>query len=452
MDRRDFYYAQKVTQANMDEAFDLVEAAEFTIKKDMFAGANGFLAAPVTVAQEGAGTTRVDVGTGLGWDKFGQRVENPNASQFVDFTGDDDPTNPRIAAIYLQFARALSGGTTDGLGNPISYNRDESFALVKVLGTPAGSPTPPAHDPAQGLRLAHVTIPAAGGVITSAEIDTSVQNYKSDFPAARLRDFNGLAIAGYSANVKIVTTGASTPTDTIDVESAVAANGGLTPDLLMSVRNAALDLTVTGVGGRDTGALADGEWYIYLIGDSTGMAADNVIASLDPGPGYGGSGPTLPVTHDRYRLIGVLIRSGGTIIPFRQINGVTIFDDYLLANVFAFGPDPHTGAAPTPFISLNLAPFCPVIAERVTLAMRGVTSGAIVPNYHFRSGGGPTLPNYTNVFAGGVASVATTHDSVVHMTLHASATQTVDWRRDQAAGASDIEISVAGFTSEFHHF
>lgn len=455
MNRRDFYLAQKVSEAELDDAFLQVENAERAIKSDMFAGANGFLKATVTVAQEGAGTQRVDIGTGIGWDKDGFRVSNPNASQFVDFTGDDDPVDPRIVAVYLGFDRVLYDPRLDGLNAIVNHKVDESFIFNKVLGTPAPGPVAPAADPSQGILLAHVTVPAAAGVILTAGIDTTVQNLRSSFPVARLADTLSQVIRGYIGPVKIVTTGAAVPTDTIDVEVATAVNGGASPDLLMHVRNAALDLAgPLGPGGLDVGVVANATYYVYLIGDTSGANPDDVMASLDAGPGYAGVGPSFANApgYDRFRLIGCIIRDAGSIVPFRQIDGRTYFDDYILANIFPFGADPHAGAAPTAFVPLSVAPFCPPIAERVTLAMRMDTAGAaIVPSYHFRSGGGPTLPNYTNVFSGGVGASINVHASESHMELHVSATQFVDWRRDLAAGPADVEIGVAGFTSEFHH-
>ena len=489
MNRRNFFFFQKVTEAELDDAFLQVEEAEKAIKTDMFAGANGFLAAPVTVVEDGPPSQSVDVGTGLGWDKDGFRVSNPNASQLVDFTGDDDPTDPRIVAVYLAFDRALSDTRTDGLGNNVDFKADETFQFNKVLGTPAPGPTPPALDPAQGILIAHVEVPAAAGVISDAEIDTTVQNLQSSFPVGRLRDMNAgmedameatAALApstanrvallsdaagfadGYISNVKIVTTGAAMPTDTVDVERATAVNGGSSPDLLMNVKNAPLDLgAVVGPGALDVGVVANATYYVYLVGSTTAAAPDDVVASLDSGPGFGGSGPSfanLP-NHDRFRLIGVILRVAGEIMPFRQINGTVIFDDTVKTAVFGPGADPHVGGAPgvgSGFILLSLAPFVPAIAERAYLRMDMLVVAAIVPRYHFRSRGGPTfLPvtDYTNVVAGGESAAAGNRPhSESHFALHADVSQDVDWERSETAVASStLGVFVTGFELDLHH-
>lgn len=459
MDRRNFYLAQKVAEAELDDAFAQVEAAETAIKTDMFAGANGFLANTVTVAQESTGTLRVDVGTGLGWDRDGFRVSNPNAQQFADFTGDDDPTDPRIVALYLGFDRALSDPRVDGLGATVNFKVDETFVFNKVLGTPAPSPTAPAADPSQGILLAHVTVPAAAGAILTANIDATVQNLQSSFPPHRLAGALSAVSRGYISNVKIVTTG-NMPTDVIDVERATAVNGGSSPDRLMNVANAPIDLGGTlGPGALDVGVVANATYYVYLIGDSKGIEVDDVIASLDAGPGYAGAGPSFVNApgYDRFRLIGCIIRAAGEIIPFRQIGNVTRFDDTILTTVFGPGGDPHTGGGPgvgSGFVTLSLSPYVPAISERAYLRMQLNTTSAVVPDYHFRSRGGGTFTpatDYTNSVDGGSGPNTTQNHSESDFPVHVDTSQLVDWERSETATASTVSIHVTGFMVDLHH-
>ena len=348
MNRRDFYFAQKVTEGELDDAFLQVEEAEKNIKADMFAGANGFLASLVTAVQELAGTARVDFGTGLGWDRDGFRVSNPNASQFVDFTGDEDPlaTDPRIVSVYLKFDRKLSDTRLDGLGNNVDFKVDEFFELAKVLGTPAPVPVAPAIDPAEGIILADVTIPPALGIIVNADIDTSRQNLKSDFPVERLKNFTPQIPEGYLGEIKLLND-RITPGTEFQVEFARCADRTGVKILAMDSSLGGLGVSIAdgtislspGVSGKlpaDT-ALglggAAGDWHVFLVGDSTPAGnPDRVLLSQNPGPGgFGGSDLTpflVGTGYDLYRRIGSLKADGaGFLYSVRKINGVTLYED-----------------------------------------------------------------------------------------------------------------------------
>jgi hypothetical protein len=444
MNRRDFYLAQKVTEAEIDDAFLQVEEAEKAIKTDMFAGANGFLAANVTVVQEGAGTQRVDVGTGLGWDKDGFRVSNPNASQFVDFTGDDDPADPRIVAVYLGFDRALSDPRLDGLGATVNHKVDESFTFNKVLGTPAPSPTPPAADPSQGLLIAHVTVPAAAGVILDANIDTTVQNLKSSFPVERLSNA-GVTALGVNSAIKIV----RGPVAGTQIEVERAEVSDTTNTKMLSVANAVIDATGVGAGGIDAGALAASTMYfIYVIGDSSGVNPDDVLLSLLSGPPYAAA-PALPAGYDLFRRIGAVPTDGAAaMFNIRKINGVTLFEDGSLTTVF-------TGAIGSiVFAPISLGAFVPaLVAERAILAIHGDTAVSSPGIVEFRSGttlGPATWTVSTRQGAGGGAgNTFFSHD---HIELELSATATVDFRETALGHTTAAVVYVRGFIDDLHYF
>lgn len=106
--------------------------------------------------------------------------------------------------------------------------------------------------------------------------------------------------------------------DTIQVEVGRVADG-LTPPTMLIVIGAPLiiDLTVSGVGGLDTGTKAVNEWYaVYAIGDTRGITAANVIASLSF------SAPTLPALYDTSRRIGAIKNAAGDVLfKFFQAGG-----------------------------------------------------------------------------------------------------------------------------------
>jgi hypothetical protein len=68
----------------------------------------------------------------------------------------------------------------------------------------------------------------------------------------------------------------------------------------------------SGAGMRDSGAIADGTWHIFLIRRSDTGVTD-VLASQNP------TSPTMPASYDQKRRIGSILREAGVIVPFVQI-------------------------------------------------------------------------------------------------------------------------------------
>lgn len=478
-DRKNFFFEQRVTQAELDDAFADLENAEHNIKKDAFSGV-GFLMAAVTVAEDSPQSTSVLVGDFLAWDSLGQRVEKTTGPTAFSFAGDDDATLVTPSRLYIKFARLESDPRTDGNGATVNFEREESYVIERDLGTPGGANATLRVD--ESIHIADVDIPAAAAVIANGDI-TIVQNLQSQFPVARLNGMsqgmddamvaavaaspstsNRVALSGdlanfargYIQNVKIVATGAQT----VDVESATAVNGGASPSVLMSVKNKTIDLLGSlGPGALDVGVLADNVYYVYLIGDSTGVTPDDVVASLDPGPGYAGVGPSfanLP-NHDVFRLIGFINERTGAILPFRQIGEEYVYDD--IALTYAFGPngaDPWgVAAAPTAFSTLSLAPYVPPIAERATLHVHLLTGSNTGPLYYFRSLGGPAVANGTSLVGGGAGGSVTqvTNTAVI---VHVNVSQQIEWNRNLGPnpGTPDthrLDISVVGVHIDLHH-
>jgi hypothetical protein len=473
-DRKNFFFEQRVAQAELDDAYADLENAEFNIKKDAFSGV-GFLMSPVTVTEDSPQSTSVLVGDFLGWDSLGQRVEKAAGPTAFSFAGDDNPGLVTPSRLYIKFARLESDPRTDGNGNSVNFEQEESYVIERDLGTPGGANAALRVD--ESIHIADVNIPAAAGVITNGDI-TIVQNLQSQFPVARLKDMsqgmddamvaavaaapstaNRVALLsdagvsqlrGYISNVKLVALSGTI----VDVESAIAVNAdgvlppGGAPDTLMTVKNAPIDVTApNGPGGLDVGVIADGVYYVYLIGDSTGVTAPDVMASLDAGPGYGGIGPSFAnaPNHDRFRLIGVINRQAGTIIPFRQIGEEYIYDDTQQTLAFPSGLDPHAGVAPTPYILLSLSPYVTPIAERAYLHFDLGTLAITGPMYGFRSRGGGAGAGRT-VLVGGGAGGSLSNNSNTHFEIHVDGAQAVDWNRERLAVAVNhiVEVLVAG--------
>jgi hypothetical protein len=473
-DRRNYFFGQRVSESELDAGFNTLEQAEFALKVDAFAG-TGFLMSACTVAQDAPPSTSVSVGVALGWDKLGERVERPAAGLFA-FAGDSDPVNPRIARLYVKFARAESDGRVDDNAIAVNFVRDESFVLERDLGTPAGVPVAPALRTDESILLANITIPAAAGVIGTAQIDATVQNRNSSFPIRRIQSVtDGLSdaflaaagaspapstanrvavlsdvagqVLGFMGQNKIVTTAALS----IDIERLDAVDG--TGAKFIRLRNEPITLTggAAAVNNKDYGGpISNTFHYVYALADSTGANPDTAIASLNAGPGFGGGGPTIiPLGYDLFRLIGVFQVVGGAILPFRQINGEALYDDTDFTAAFPFGVDPHVGAAPTGFVTLSLAAFVPVIAERVIIGVREANIGAQNYGLEFRSRGGPALVGKTIAFYDG-SSAAAGVGTDYEFRLHVDITQLIDWQR-VLGGSQNVEVVVRGFIPDLHY-
>lgn len=112
----------------------------------------------------------------------------------------------------------------------------------------------------------------------------------------------------------------SDATNDIDIATGEAASDGTTPHLMIlaSALTKRLDAAWavgTGNGGLDTGAIANGTYHIYLIQRSDTGVVDAAFSTSATAPTIGGN---IPAAYDRWRLIGSIIRSGGSISGFRQ--------------------------------------------------------------------------------------------------------------------------------------
>lgn len=76
----------------------------------------------------------------------------------------------------------------------------------------------------------------------------------------------------------------------------------------------------TNQGGRDTGAISNATWHVWVI-KRTDTGVTDVLFSLSP------SAPTMPTSYTKKKRIASIIRSGATILAFRQ-NA----DDFILSS------------------------------------------------------------------------------------------------------------------------
>lgn len=458
-DRKNFYFEQRVTQAELDDAFADLENAEFNIKKDAFSGI-GFLMSAVTVTEDSPQSESVLVGDFLGWDDLGQRVEKTTGPTAFSFSGDHG-TNIINATLYAKFDRAESDARTDGNGATVNFEREESFVIERDLGPDDGSQNPPTLRTDGSIPIATVLIPAGSGNITNSEITTTIQSLQSQFPFERMKDSSkdledailGAKTAGadgsdriailsditvtvdrfaqgYQGEVKILTDRAI-PATRIDIEFCRVVDGTNTHLLALGPGSTILDATVAGaLNGLDAGALAPNTWYyIFAIADSAGANQGGLIS-------LSSTAPTLPGTHTggfRRRIGCVRTDGAANFINFRQIdNEVYYEEEHLVAS----------GAPNAPLALVSVATRVPPIAERgIFFAYRQqlVAGGDTL---FFGDGGHPTPPATVIKFrlVGGSSSLA---GDTADFKLHVDATQQVYWAKNPNINVS--ELYVRGF-------
>lgn len=173
--RLNYYFRQKVTEAELDLGFSLLEAGDFALASD-----NGLVGivngAAVTQRTAGANLT-VDVAAGIVYDKLGRRIAW-GAVQNVDLSVDESavstavitPGNTKVLSIFAKFDRNLTDPRIDGNGNTVYFNEAESFELLVRQGAEsAGTPTPPGLDP-EYILIADVVRRNPQPAITNGDI------------------------------------------------------------------------------------------------------------------------------------------------------------------------------------------------------------------------------------------------------------------------------------------
>lgn len=178
-DRRDYYFKQPVTEAELDEGFDLLEQAERSIMGDL--GLFGIVQNADATEKAGAPDLSADVsGPGVAYDQQGQRITFSGSSQNVDVSVDEGaastavatPGNEKILSIFIAFDRLLGDPRTDGTGATVFFDRDESFQFNVVQGAEAGAglavPPPLRSDE---VLVADILIVFGQTAILNADID-----------------------------------------------------------------------------------------------------------------------------------------------------------------------------------------------------------------------------------------------------------------------------------------
>jgi hypothetical protein len=152
-----------------------------------------------------------------------------------------------------------------------------------------------------------VTLPSAAGTIigTGAETLTAAlqATARSNISAALKGHFSGLTLSNNSTNIDIAA-GECASTETNPVLMVLASS--LTKNM------ASAWAVGSGNGGLDTGTIANGTYFVWLIQRSDTGVVD-ALCSLSS------TAPTMPTNYDRKRMIAPIVRSGGAWVAFTQL-------------------------------------------------------------------------------------------------------------------------------------
>jgi hypothetical protein len=174
--RRDYYFRQLVSEAELDAGFAGLEDAD---RQSIIDVGNVGIVSGLTVTQEGSPSLFVQVAAGVAYDQAGERMNVPtlqNLTCALDENGlttaVTTPGNSKSLAIFLEFDRALTDPRIDGNGDTVYFVRAESFKLNVVQSAEAVSPTlvPLRSDQ---ILLADVTHAYGATTIVTGNIDTS---------------------------------------------------------------------------------------------------------------------------------------------------------------------------------------------------------------------------------------------------------------------------------------
>lgn len=137
----DFFFRQKVTEAELDGAFLALEDADriFAVDFSQF----GVISPGMAVTEFAVPNLTLDVSAGVGYSKTGERI-NVTPEQNVDVSQDENGASTSVSAgnerwvqIEARFDRILSDPRIDGNGATVNFIRAEGFELAVVMGAEA---------------------------------------------------------------------------------------------------------------------------------------------------------------------------------------------------------------------------------------------------------------------------------------------------------------------------
>lgn len=178
MNRLDFYYRQKVTEAELDQAFAHAEDADRALMTDT---ARTGVQSGMTVTEQGTPNMTVQVAAGIAYTPNGERMsvattQNVNCAQDYNAvtTAVAGVGNEKWISIFIGFDRTLTDPRVDGNSLTVYFSRAEAYAFRVVQGSEAtaGTATRPSLDSSRTL-LADVLLVYGSTTVTNSMISTT---------------------------------------------------------------------------------------------------------------------------------------------------------------------------------------------------------------------------------------------------------------------------------------
>jgi hypothetical protein len=141
--RKDFFFRQRVSEAELDSAFADLEDADHNLATDI--GLWGIITGAVPTAHVPVPDLTIDLtAPARAYDHLGQRIFVATGQRVdcaVDASGNPTAVSAarkeRWLGVFLKFDRLLSDPRTDGNSQQVYFRRDESFALLVRQGPQA---------------------------------------------------------------------------------------------------------------------------------------------------------------------------------------------------------------------------------------------------------------------------------------------------------------------------
>jgi hypothetical protein len=172
----DFFFRQKVTEAELDGAFLALEDADKIFAVDF--SQSGVISPGMAVTEFAVPNLTLDVSAGVGYSKTGERI-NVTPQQNVDVSQDENGASTSVSAgnerwvqIEARFDRVLSDPRIDGNGATVNFIRAESFELAVVMGaeaTTGNGEKPPV--PSQHLLLVDFLMTPSKTSVVNGDLD-----------------------------------------------------------------------------------------------------------------------------------------------------------------------------------------------------------------------------------------------------------------------------------------
>lgn len=139
--RKNYFYRQQVTEAELDAGFEGLEVAD----RDLYVDALPVgIVRGCTVVEHAPQNVSIDIAAGCIYDQAGQRIEIPSlqnlslaVDRFAVSTAVAVGGNEKWISVWANFVRNQADARVDGNSNTVYFVQDESFEFVVEQGAEA---------------------------------------------------------------------------------------------------------------------------------------------------------------------------------------------------------------------------------------------------------------------------------------------------------------------------